>query len=169
MGFTDDVSMHKYISISQFIYDITSDWSYSETDGIPSIKHIGTENVYIFIPINLLCSPNMNQGAKIKKIDIYYKIAIATLTGMSEPKINKNKLPEHGLDITNENLNVTFDENNNDASKRRAIGSHKLTMTLDTPYYVKDDEKIEINFNFTGGATTETFIYGAQVEFELRL
>jgi hypothetical protein len=55
------------------------------------------------------------------------------------------------------------------AAERKAVGDHKMTVTLSTPAFLEDNEAIWLSLVIDCAATTVLTIFGAQANFDLRL
>ena len=169
MGYVNDVSLSQYIPTSQFVCDLASTWSYSGAGDTPGLYHEATGTLPIYIPIVLPGSANRNQGARIKSIDVYYKVDTAALTSVAEPALHKVTLSANGSDLSTADVTTSLDSGHDTAAERITVASHKMTVTPDTPFYLPADAYTVLELSFVGSASSELFVLGAQVNYEIRL
>ena len=169
MGYVNDVSLSQFIPTSQFVCDLASTWSYSGAGDTPGLYHEATGTLPIYIPIALPGSANRNQGAKIKSIDVYYKVDTAALTSVAEPVLHKVTLSANGSDLSAADVDTSLDSDHDAAAERITVASHKMTVTPDAPFYLVADAYTVLELSFVGSASSELFVLGAQVNYEIRL
>jgi hypothetical protein len=114
-------------------------------------------------------SANRNQGARIKSIDVYYKVDTAALTSVAFPILHKVTLSANGADLSAADLDTSLDSGHDAAAERITVASHKMTVTPDSPFYLEADTYVALELSFVGLASSELFVLGAQVNYEIRL
>jgi hypothetical protein len=169
MGYVDNKSLQMFIPSSQFICDLASTWSYSGAGDTPGLYHEATGTLPIYIPVVLPQGEAFNKGAKVKSIDVYYKVDTAALTSMAAPVTHVVTLPANGSDLSAAAVDNTLDTGHDAAAERITVASHTLTITLDTPIRLGDDQYLLVELSFVGSASSELFVLGAKVNYELRL
>lgn len=156
----------QFIPVSQFVCDSAHTWSYSGAGDVPGLYYEATGTVPIYIPIVLPTSLIENQGSKLKAIDIYYTVDTAALTAVAEPVLHKNTLGENGVGISAADVDITLDDDHDDAAERIATGDHRMTVILDEEEFLETDEYFVLELSFVGSASSELFVQGAQVHYE---
>ena len=109
------------------------------------------------------------QGARIKSVDVWYVISVAAADDFATVEIDKMTLAANGAACSGANPAVTIDADHDTAAERKAVASHKMTITLDTPCFIEDDTAYFLHLNVDAAATTVFALVGAQVNYDLRL
>lgn len=123
----------------------------------------------LVIPIILPGSTVGNQGVKLVSIDVWYVIATAAADDFATVDLNKVTLPVDGAAATGAAVATTCDADHDTAAERKAADEHKMTVTLDSPAFIEDDEYYFLHLNIDAAAGTVFSIVGAQANFTLRL
>jgi hypothetical protein len=125
---------------------------------------------YLFIPIKLPASDVGTQGAKLKSVDIWYKIATAAMADMAAVEIKRQTLLPNGTAVAGADYTgFTLDADHDTAAERKTIASHKMTLTFTDEPFLQDDEVYYIVITCEAAVTSAFSLIGAQVNFELRL
>ena len=125
---------------------------------------------YLFIPIKLPGSDVGTQGAKLKSVDIWYKVVTAAMADMAAVEVKKQTLSANGTAVAGADYTAfTLDADHDTAAERKTIASHKMTITFTDEPFLQDDEVYYIVLTCEAAVTSVFSLYGAQVNFELRL
>lgn len=125
---------------------------------------------YVFIPIVLPASDNAKQCAKLISVDIWYKVATAAMADMASVTVKKQTLPADTVNFTGADYTaITLDAAHDTAAERKAVASHKMTVTFTDEPYIEDDEFLYIVMSCEAAATSAFSLYGAQANFELKM
>ncbi len=134
------------------------------------VRTAAAAGFYLFIPIRLPASNAATQAAKIKSVDIWYKVATAAMAGMASVVAKKMTLSANGVAVAGEAFaDVTLDANHDTMGERLAAADHKMTVSFDDEPFLEDDEVYYIIVSCEGAATSVFTLFGAQANFELRL
>jgi hypothetical protein len=83
-------------------------------------------------------------------------------------ELEKNSVSSTGAH-TAAAVTVTIDTGNDTAAERKAVGEHKMTVTLTTPEWVDDDEFFTLYIAVDGSATGVFDLVGARANYTERL
>lgn len=123
----------------------------------------------LLVPIaNTPQSSNANKGSKLLSIDVFYNLTVAAADDFATVALLKQSLSAVGAQTASAPA-VTIDAAHNTAAERLATGEHKMTITLDTPVYIDDDELYWLQMVVDAAATTVFDLVGVRLNFTLRL
>jgi hypothetical protein len=122
----------------------------------------------LLIPVPLPGNSQVKTGAKLKSIDVFYKIANAA-DDFATVELSKMALPATGSAPTGAAVSTTIDTGHDTAAERKAAGDHTMTVTLDTPVYLDDGDMYVLACVVDAAAATVFTLYGARANYELRL
>ncbi|MFN2303480.1 MAG: hypothetical protein ACK2TV_07080 [Anaerolineales bacterium] len=169
MGYVNDVSLTKFIQPFE-IHKSAGTWTPDVTSGVISEARSAAAAAFnLFIPIPLIGSENVNQGAKLKSIDIWYKIATAAMAAAEEPVLSKMTLPADSVAMSGADITTTCDAAHDTEAERKAADTHKMTITPASEFYLEDAYAYFCKIAWEGAATSVFTLYGAQINCELRL
>jgi hypothetical protein len=169
MGYVNVTDITKFIPPSK-ILKTAGTWTPAISSNVISeARGAADEAVTLLIPVDLEGADVALQGAKLQSVDIWYKIATAAADDFATVAASKVTLPATGSAITGAAVTVTCDADHDTAAERKAVGDHKMTVTLSTPAFLEDNEAIWLSLVIDCAATTVLTIYGAQANFDLRL
>ena len=134
------------------------------------LRTAAASGYYLLIPITLPGSINNNQCAKLKSVDVWYKVGTAAMAGMATVTVKKQTLAADTVAVTGADYtDITLDADHDTETKRKAVASHKMTVTFDNQPYLDNDEALFIVISCEGAATSVFTLLGAQANFELRM
>ena len=134
------------------------------------LRTAAASGYYLLIPITLPESVKKKQGTKIKSVDVWYKIGTAAMAGMASVTVKKQTLAADTVAVSGADYtDITLDADHDTETKRKAIASHKMTVTFDNEPYLDKDEALFIVLSCEGAATSVFTLLGAQANFELRM
>lgn len=107
------------------------------------------------------------KGALLKSIEIDFEILTAALDAMSAT-IYKCKRGADGADVVLTTPSFTYDTGHDSAAERIDVDEHKMTLTLDTPVYIENDEYYYVKISFDKAATSTVEVLGAFVNYTFR-
>jgi hypothetical protein len=123
----------------------------------------------LLVPISLPQSSNLRNGARLKSLDVYYKILTADATDFATVELEKMALPATGSAPTGAAVTTTLDSGHDTAAKRKAQGEHTMTVSLDVPVYMGKDEAYALQMVVDAAAGTVFTLYGVRANYDLRL
>jgi hypothetical protein len=124
---------------------------------------------YLVIPITLFGS-ELSQGARVKSIDIWYKVGTAAMAGMASVTVKKLELNANAVNVGSAEYSaITLDADHDTEAERKAVATHKMTVSFTGKPFLNNDEALQVVLSCEAAATSAFTLYGAQANFELRL
>ena len=123
----------------------------------------------LIIPVPLPSNSQVKAGAKLKSIDVFYKIATAAADDFATVELSKMTLPTTGSAPSGAAVDTTLDTGHDAAAERKATGDHTMTITVDAPAYLDDGDMYVVECTVDAAAGTVFTLYGARANYELRL
>lgn len=137
---------------------------------VTEVRTAAAAGFYLAIPITLHAADNAKQGAKLKSVDVWYKIATAAMADMASVAVKKLTLSADGDAVAGADYSaITLDADHDTAAERKTVDNHKMTVTFTNEPYLEDDELLYILISCEGAATSAFSLLGAQANFELKL
>ncbi len=168
MGYTHLTDISQFIS--PFAYGKTAGtWTPTIISNLVSdVRSAAAASFVLCIPICLPGSSIKLQGAKLISIDVYYYIDTKAATAFTTA-LNLQTFAVHGSSITADAVAITLDANHDTAAKCYKIDDHKLTCSVDAPFFPADNEALFLSLAVTAADSTEFANFGAVANFTLRL
>jgi hypothetical protein len=123
----------------------------------------------LIIPLALESGPGLREGARIKSVDVLYKVATADLTSVATVEIAQMVTPANGTAPTAAVVASTCDSNNDTTAKRITQAAHTLTVTPTADLWVVPGSSLWLAIAYVAAATSVLTIYGARINYELRI
>lgn len=120
-------------------------------------------NIPVLVPSNSIDS----QGAKLAAIEVDFEILTGALDAMAA-SINKVTRGADGAVAVVAALSFTYDSGHDAAAERIDVDQHKMTLTLDTPIWLDNDEYVLVVLTIDGSATGVVDLLGAVANYTLR-
>ena len=169
MGEVFDTHMSQFIPAG-LIAKSAGTWVDAVASNVPGAARETADAVFdLLIPIRILSNASAYKGARLKSIQVYWKTAAAALDAVGTVELEKVTLGANGTGPTGAAVAVTVDVSNDTDGERLTLASHTLTVTLDTPAWVDDDEAYTLLVSMDAAATSEVTLYGARANFDLRM
>jgi hypothetical protein len=154
----------------------TAAWTFGagQVSGSLVYKCDATDEVAtLFVPIPIPSNSGVDaqgivkKGALIKSIELDFEILIAALDVLT-PVIYKMKRGADGSVVVVSTPTFTYDAGHDTAPERVDVDQHKMTLTLDTPFYLENDEYVWVKYPFDKAATSTVEVLGAFVNYTFR-
>ena len=136
---------------------------------ISDVRTAADASFTLLIPLVLPGSEIGLQGAKIKSIDVWYKIATGAADDFATVALSKVTLAADGVAVSGAAVTVTVDTAHDTAAERLAIDDHKMTVTLATEVFIDEDYAYFLSCVVDAAANTVFTLFGARVNYTLRL
>ena len=169
MGYVDNRHMSKFVGPFE-CGKTAGTWTPTLASNVASdVKTAADESFGVFIPINLPGSDQYHQGARLKSIDVYYEIATAAADDFATVELEKLTLPLVTGDTAGAAVTTTEDGGHDTAAERLAVDDHVMTVTVTTPEWVDEDVAFMLYLLVDAAATTVFTLYGARINYDIRL
>ena len=127
----------------------------------------------LYIPIELPHqNTNTTRGVRISSIDIWYTIATGAMDELTAT-LNLTTLligrTEAFEAADCEHLAFTYDTDHDLAIERRALSSHKMTLTLDTALWLPGTKMLAVLLYMDNSATSVFQYFAARVNYTFRI
>jgi len=126
----------------------------------------------LFIPLSVPSNSEYRAGSKILSVDLFYKVGTAALANLDVVALKKQALPANGTAFAGADVAETafkLDAGHDTEAERTAEEDHTLTVTFDPAVYVDNDEVYYLVVTIEGAATSAFTLFGARINYELRL
>jgi len=169
MGYIHDVAMSQFVPPGEFFLaggtwtpvSASSIWSYDRT--------AADATFWIYVPIPILSNSVASKGSYLKSIEVMYGIFTAAADDFATVSLYKDTFSADGsLNIT-ALIASTLDTAHDTAAERKAADEHRMVVTLDTPAWIDNEEAYHLDLTIDAAATTVFKVYGALINYTLRL
>jgi len=136
---------------------------------ISDVRTAADASFALLVPLVLPGSDIGLQGAKIKGVDLWYKIATNAADDFATVEVSVVTLADQGDACAGTTVDITIDTAHDAAAERKAIEDHKMEITLDDPVFIEEGKAYYLNCLVDAHANTAFSLFGALVHYELRL
>ena len=169
MGYVNITDISQFIP-PNIIGKTAGTWTHTVASNVISEVRTAADAAFtLSVPLILPGSSVGLQGAKIKSVDLWYKIGTAAADDFATVEISIQTLAADGDAHSGTTITATCDTDHDTAAERLAVDEHKMTVTLTTPVFIDEDYSYYLNCIIDAHANTVFTLYGAQVHYELRL
>lgn len=171
MGYVHNTHMSQFIPPTAMIC-ITGTWTEAAGQVAGTVcKHCAAtdESTTVYIPIPLPSNSVAAQGAKLASIEIDFEILVAACDAMSAVIQKITRGADGAVAVVDNAVAFSYDAGHDAAAERIDVDQHKMTLTLDTPVYIDNDEEYYVVITFDKAATTTLDILGAVANYTLRV
>lgn len=131
---------------------------------LAAADQVGVCNIPITVPSNSIGL----QGAKLASIEIDFEILVAACDAVSAI-VNKVTRGADGAVAVVAAQTFTYDAGHDTAAERYDVDQHKMTLTLDTPIWLDNDEYVLVELSLDQAATTQVDVIAAVANYTLRM
>ena len=169
MGYVHDTHMSMFIPPAA-IGKTAGTWTPAIASNVASeARGAADASFTLNIPVLVPSNSEALKGAKLKSIDVYYKIGTAAADDFATVELSKMTLPVTGEAVSGEAIETTEDADHDTAAERKTVDDHTMTVTLTTPVWVDDNDAYVLTLVVDAAATTVFTLFGAKANFELRV
>jgi len=145
-------------------------WTGGDASGVAyEARSAADASFSLLIPLALPGSSSYRAGARLKSVDVYYKIATTAADDFATVELYKISLPAaSGSALTAAAVTTAIDSAHDAAAERKAAGDHLMTVTLASPAWVDDGDVYALKLTVDAAAGTVFTLYGARALYELR-
>jgi hypothetical protein len=168
MGYTHDTHMSKIIPVSLFQIAGTCVLTHSVASNLVKSARTANDTAFsVWIPIVLDQNSSAFKGARLKSIDVFFKVATDVLTSFTAPALQKITLGAADATApTGAELTTTYLPAN---ATILTAAEHKVTVTVTTPEWADDDTYYLLDLEVDPTASAVVTFYGARANFDLRV
>jgi len=174
-GYVHDTTISQWISPAMCSY-VTGTW----TDAVGAVtgtvvkeKAAADNTGVIYIPVSAaaIASSSGLKGSYLKSIDIWWATTTAALDAAGVTAlIDQFVLPANGAAFpTLVAIAFSYDTGNDTAAETDDLDEHKMTLTLTTPFWMDNDDLIQVRLTMDAAATSVIRFHGARVNTTIRL
>ncbi|MFZ6029862.1 MAG: hypothetical protein ACOYYS_19280 [Chloroflexota bacterium] len=170
MGYVHDTHMTQYIPPTSMHY-VTGTWADAAgnvTDTIAKAKTAADTTSTINIPLPVPSNSSSEKGSLIKSIEIDYEVGTAALDALSAV-VNLVERGADGADAVVAAQAFTYDTGHDSAAERIDVDEHKMTLTLDTPVWLTNNQYMLVELTVDAAATSVFHMLGAFVNYTFRV
>ena len=131
---------------------------------VAATDEVATVNIPVRIPSNAIGL----QGAKLASIEIDYEILVAACDAVTAV-VNKITRGADGAVAVVAAQSFSYDAGHDSAAERYDVDQHRMTLTLDTPIWIDNDEYVLVELTFDKAATSTIDLLAAVANFTLRM
>ena len=169
MGYTNNTGMSQFIAAGK-IEKTAGTWTPTVASNVVSDVRTATAAAFtLLIPVELPSNSAYHNGALLKSVDVFYKIATAAATDVATVELEKVTLPATGTGVTGAAVTGSCDSGHDTAAKRKAVGDHTLTFTVTNPVWVTNGDACYLQVVVDAAATTAFTLFGARANYTLRV
>ena len=170
MGYIHDTHMAQYIPPTLF-HCVTGTWTIAAGQVAGTIaKHVAAtdETSIITIPVTIPSNSADGKGSKLASIEIDFEILVDACEAL-DAVVNLVTRGADGAVATVAALSFDYDTGHDTAAERIDVDQHKMTLTLDTPIYLSNEEYVLVEITADKAATTTMDFLGAVANYTARL
>ena len=171
MGYANDTHMHAWIPPT-LIHYVTGTWADAAGQVANSIvekKTAADQAATVTIPILVPMNDSLDKGSLLNSIDIYWECLTAA-NDVVTPAIYVITLPaDTAIFAVSATPVFTYDTSHSTAGGRITLSKHKMTLTLTTPFWVKEYMIVQVELIIDAALTSIDDIIGARVNYTFRV
>ncbi len=171
MGYVHDTAMSQFVPPTAFGYSAGT-WALAVASNVWSLDRTAADASFtIYMPIPIPSNAVAQKGAYLVSIEFMYSIsgAAADDFAVATALIYKDTLSVSGTINAAAVAASTKDTGHDTDAECLAQDEHRMVLTLTTPVWIDNDAAFHFEAVVDGGAATVLKIFGAIVNYTLRL
>ena len=145
-------------------------WTPTLTSNVMSdVRTAADASFTLMVPILVPSNANLRNGARLKSIDVYYKIGTAAADDVATVELERMTLLATQAIPTGATVAVTMDAGHDTAAERKTAADHVMTVTLTTPVWMTNADAMCLTVIVDAAAGTVFTLYGARANFDYRV
>ena len=171
MGYVHDTRMSQFFppSAAHYVTGTWTDVAGAVAGTIAKSKTAADNTATVTIPIMLPQNSAGLKGSYIKSVDVYWEVLTAAMDAVTAV-INKAVLPANTVAFAAVVAQTfTYDTGHDTAAERLTLDQHSMKLTLDTPFWLDDDDLLLVQMTFDNALTSALTFFGARANYTLRL
>jgi len=172
-GYVHDTAMTQWISPGMCSY-VTGTWADAVgavTGTVVKEKTAADNTGVVYIPVSAAVPGNSvaNKGSYFKSLEIFWATTTAALDAAGATVlVDRFVLPANGAAFPALVAHAfTYDAGNDTAAETDDLDEHHMTVT--TPFWVDDDDLVQVRLTLDSAATSVIRFHGARVNYTLRI
>ncbi len=166
MGYTHDTDFSQWIAPNQIIKTAGTWTDTIAANVVRSDRTPAAAGFSLFVPLLIPSNASALKGARLKGVELHYKIATAGGTAFTI-EMERVAINAAGV-VSGAALPISLDSAHASDALRRAVGDHRLVVSLDSPAWVGSDQYYWLFCSLTAAATTAFALFGAVANYDFR-
>ncbi len=170
-GYVHDTATSFFIPPALINY-VTGTWADSAGDVANTVVKacsLGDNTAIVTIPCVPLQNSSSNKGFYIMSVDVWYDLKTAAPTTLDALFYSHTLPADTAVAVVATTLPFSYDTGHDTAGERDNVDQHKMTCTLTTPFWIDNDQVVNLQITIDGAANTVVHVLGARVNGTLRL
>jgi hypothetical protein len=168
MGYVNDTQMSAFTSPAEMTGTVGT-WAMAVASHIWTLNKAAADNTSVIkIPLKLPANAAALKGAYLESVDIWWDCGTAANEAVSA-EIYKTTLPASGDALSTAAVTFTYDTAHDTAGERLTLASHKMTLTITSPFWVDEDNEVYVELTIDAAAGSVDKLQGARANYTLRL
>ncbi len=169
MGFTHDTAMSAFIPATDIIKSAGTWTTTLASNTVGDVRTAGDATFNLFVPLNPpLGNSAALKGTRIKSVELLYKVATAAMDSVTTVEIEKQTVSAAGV-VTGAAVTATINSSEDSSAKRLTLADHRVIVTITSPTWLDNDEAYFLYVTFDAAATSAFTLWGAIVNYDLRV
>jgi hypothetical protein len=174
MGYVHDTAMSQFVPPAD-IGASGGTWALTPASNVWSNDRTAADASFtLYIPIPIPSCAVALKGAYLKSIELMYSVSGAAADNVTTVALYKDTLAAvaasgSGSINTAASVTVTVDAGHDTTAERKAQDEHRMVVTLSTPEWIDNDATFHLEVVVDGGAATVVKVFGAIINYTLRL
>ena len=168
MGYVHDTQMSAFTTPAEMTATVGT-WAMAVASHLWTLNKAAADNTSVIkIPLKLPANAAALKGAYLKSVDIWWDCGTAANEAVSA-EIYKASLPANGGALATAAVTFSYDSGRDSAAERLTLASHKMTLTISTPFWVDEDNEAYVELTIDAAAASVNKLQGARANYTLRL
>jgi hypothetical protein len=168
-GYVHDTSVAQWIA-PWTISNSAGTWTATMNGNVVTFNRAAADAAWnAFAPVPVPSNGAASKGAYLQSVDIWYSITVSDCDDFATVALEKLTVAGTAVTPTATAPTIALDTGHDTAAERKAIGEHKMTITLSTPAWVDHEESYAVYLAVDAASGTVFKWYGARANYTLRL
>ena len=169
MGYVNDTAMSQWIPPSM-IQKSAGTWTPTvASNTVGDVRTAADAAFNLMVPIKIPGNSVGLKGARLKSVELLYRTATAALDAVATVELEKMTVAASTNVVTGAAVTVTINSAEDTDAKRLTLASHRVIVTVTNPEWVDNDVMYSLYVTFDAAATSVVTLWGAVVNFDLRV
>jgi hypothetical protein len=168
MGYVNDTHMSAFTAPEEMTATVGT-FTMTVASNIWTLNKTAADNTSVVkIPLKLPANSVALKGAYLESVDIWWDCGTAANDAVSAA-IFKSTLPANGSALATASVTFSYDTGHDTAAERLTLASHKMTLTITTPFWVDEDNEVYVELTIDAAAGSVDKLQGARANYTLRI